>query len=91
MTIPTIQGLQRGDLIVKFGHLNKQSFSSSSLQPLADLVAESENVRPTSMYTLIFFLTGRQRHIAIRALRGEQTKLLTLTPRNGWGGRGMLG
>jgi len=67
-------GLQRGDLIVKFGHLNKQSFSSSSLQPLADLVAESEN-----------------RHIAIRALRGEQTKLLTLTPRNGWGGRGMLG
>ena len=55
MTLPTIQGLQRGDLIVKFGQLNKQSFSSSSLQPLADLVAESENVRPTSMYTLIFF------------------------------------
>lgn len=67
-------GLQRGDLIVKFGQLSKQSFPSSSMQPLADLVVASEN-----------------RHIAIRALRGEQTKLLTLTPRNGWGGRGMLG
>lgn len=55
MTLPTIQGLQRGDLIVKFGQLSKQSFSSGSLQPLAELVAESENVRPTSIYTLIFF------------------------------------
>ena len=76
---------------MKFGQLSKQSFSSSSLQPLADLVAQSENVRSTPMYKLIIFLTGKQRHIAIRALRGEQTKLLTLTPRNGWGGRGMLG
>lgn len=38
------QGLQREDLVVKFGQLNHQSFTSSSLQPLADLVATNENV-----------------------------------------------
>jgi len=36
-------GLQRGDLVVKFGRLNETSFQSKSLQPLADLVAENEN------------------------------------------------
>jgi len=36
-------GLQREDLLLKFGHLDHQSFSLSSLQPLADLVASSEN------------------------------------------------
>jgi 26S proteasome non-ATPase regulatory subunit 9 len=38
------QGLQRGDLVAKFGQLNESSFQSNSLQPLADLVAENENV-----------------------------------------------
>jgi len=38
------QGMQREDLVVKFGHLTSQSFSSSSLQILAELVAVSENV-----------------------------------------------
>jgi len=36
-------GLRREDLIVKFGHLMKTSFSASSLQPLAELVGSNEN------------------------------------------------
>ncbi|KDQ62342.1 hypothetical protein JAAARDRAFT_76237 [Jaapia argillacea MUCL 33604] len=36
-------GLQTEDLIVKFGHLNVTSFPGTSLQPLAELVALSEN------------------------------------------------
>jgi len=66
--------LQRGDLVVKFGRLDQNSFKSGSLQPLADLVAENED-----------------RAIGIRVFRGDQTVLLTLTPRKNWGGRGMLG
>ncbi|KAF7422536.1 putative 26S proteasome regulatory subunit [Pleurotus ostreatus] len=67
-------GMQREDLITKFGTLTKASFSSSSLQPLAELVNGSEN-----------------RVIQIRVLRTGQTIVLSLTPRQGWGGRGMLG
>ncbi|KAJ7859433.1 hypothetical protein B0H13DRAFT_2075126 [Mycena leptocephala] len=36
-------GLQREDLVVKFGSLTQQSFSSSSLTPLMDIVAAYEN------------------------------------------------
>ncbi|KAF7346345.1 26s proteasome non-atpase regulatory subunit 9 [Mycena sanguinolenta] len=36
-------GLQRDDLVVKFGALTQRSFSSSSLKPLVDVVAEHEN------------------------------------------------
>ncbi|KIJ62635.1 hypothetical protein HYDPIDRAFT_135775 [Hydnomerulius pinastri MD-312] len=36
-------GLLREDMITKFGHLTKASFSASSLQPLAELVNISEN------------------------------------------------
>ncbi|KAJ7134644.1 hypothetical protein C8R44DRAFT_430786 [Mycena epipterygia] len=36
-------GLQRNDLVVKFGSLTQQSFSSSSLKPLVDVVAAHEN------------------------------------------------
>jgi hypothetical protein len=43
-----LQGLQREDLVVKFGQLTQKSFSSSSLQLLADVVAENENVGPPS-------------------------------------------
>jgi len=69
-------GLQRDDLIEKFGPLTASSFATpSSLQPLADLVAANEN-----------------RPITIRILRGSgQPIFLTLTPTQGWGGRGMLG
>ncbi|KAF5369467.1 hypothetical protein D9758_002734 [Tetrapyrgos nigripes] len=67
-------GLKREDLVVKFGPLIHQSFSSSSLQPLAEVVADNED-----------------RNISIRVLREGQTVILTLTPRKGWGGRGMLG
>ncbi|KAH7922944.1 hypothetical protein BV22DRAFT_1069561 [Leucogyrophana mollusca] len=35
--------LRREDLIVKFGHLTQASFTTSSLQPLADLVSANEN------------------------------------------------
>lgn len=40
----TAQGLLREDLILSFGSLTGSSFSSSSLQPLATLVAANENV-----------------------------------------------
>ncbi|KAJ7109750.1 hypothetical protein C8R43DRAFT_904566 [Mycena crocata] len=36
-------GLQRGDLVVKFGTLTQQSFSSSSLTPLVEVVSAHEN------------------------------------------------
>ncbi|KAF4590169.1 putative 26S proteasome regulatory subunit [Pleurotus pulmonarius] len=67
-------GMQREDLITKFGTLGKASFSSSSLQPLAELVNANEG-----------------RVIQIRVLRAGHTIVLSLTPRQGWGGRGMLG
>ncbi|KAF9450579.1 hypothetical protein P691DRAFT_798018 [Macrolepiota fuliginosa MF-IS2] len=68
-------GMQREDLILKFGILVKSSFNSpSSLTPLATLVSQNEN-----------------KHIVIRIRRSNELKWLTLTPRQGWGGRGMLG
>jgi len=36
-------GLLREDLVISFGRLTKASFTSSSLQPLAELVAAHEN------------------------------------------------
>ncbi|KAF8073705.1 hypothetical protein FPV67DRAFT_1409957 [Lyophyllum atratum] len=66
-------GLQREDLMVKFGPLGHQAFSSG-LQPLSELVAASENER-----------------IAIKVIRSGRAVYVNLTPRTGWGGRGMLG
>ncbi|KAG5729433.1 26S proteasome non-ATPase regulatory subunit 9 [Termitomyces sp. T112] len=66
-------GLQRDDLIVKFGPLNCRT-CSSSLQPLTEVVSANEN-----------------KHIILKVLRSGQTVHITLTPRMGWGGRGMLG
>lgn len=48
------QALQSGDLVVKFGQLDENSFQSNSLQPLADLVAENENVSVPSKARLIW-------------------------------------
>ncbi|TBU62250.1 hypothetical protein BD310DRAFT_945927 [Dichomitus squalens] len=62
-------GLRRDDLVLSFGPLTKASFTSSSLQPLAELVSAQENVMRS----------------------GDQRVTLTLTPRRGWGGRGLLG
>ncbi|KAF7768572.1 hypothetical protein Agabi119p4_7815 [Agaricus bisporus var. burnettii] len=68
-------GMQREDLILKFGNLVKSSFEPpSSLTPLATLVSQNED-----------------KHIIIRIRRSGEQKYLTLTPRQGWGGRGMLG
>ncbi|THH19220.1 hypothetical protein EW146_g1918 [Bondarzewia mesenterica] len=69
-------GLLRDDLIVEFGHLRHVSFaSSSSLQPLSELVTVNEN-----------------KVIKVVVHRGEQGAVpLSFTPRQGWGGRGMLG
>ncbi|KAL1736592.1 hypothetical protein EV714DRAFT_241962 [Schizophyllum commune] len=36
-------GLQKDDLIVKFGHLTHKSLTGGSLQPIAELVNENEN------------------------------------------------
>ena len=46
------QALQRGDLVVKFGQLDESSFKSNSLQPLANLVAENENVSVPSLLSM---------------------------------------
>ena len=42
--------MQRDDLIVKFGQLDESSFKSGSLQNLADLVAENEDVSVPSLF-----------------------------------------
>ena len=89
-----LQGLQREDLVVKFGHLTSQSFTSSSLQILAELVAVSENVRaPRTPYQTCILTEHRvlQRELPIKVIRLDQTVSIKLTPRKGWGGRGMLG
>ncbi|KAF9267390.1 hypothetical protein L218DRAFT_894633 [Marasmius fiardii PR-910] len=67
-------GLQREDLVLKFGTLVHSSFTSASLQPLTEVVAANEN-----------------KSISIKILRGGETAFLSLVPRKGWGGRGMLG
>jgi len=36
-------GLQREDLLIKFGHLSHAHFPSSALEPLSDLVSRNEN------------------------------------------------
>ncbi|KAI0036454.1 hypothetical protein K488DRAFT_41112 [Vararia minispora EC-137] len=67
-------GMQREDLVLKFGHLTSDAFTQSSLQPLAELVAANEN-----------------KSISVLVRRAQATIALKLTPRQGWGGRGMLG
>jgi len=68
-------GLLREDLILQFGSLTSSAFSSRSLQPLADLVASHEN-----------------QTIDVIVLRKEtQRHSIQLVPRQGWGGRGLLG
>ncbi|KAL1715983.1 hypothetical protein EV715DRAFT_255590 [Schizophyllum commune] len=67
-------GLQKDDLIVKFGHLTHKSLTGGSLQPIAELVNANEN-----------------RHVVIKLLRSGETIFANLHPRQGWGGRGMLG
>ncbi|KAI1793403.1 hypothetical protein LXA43DRAFT_972050 [Ganoderma leucocontextum] len=68
-------GLRRDDLVLSFGPLTKTSFTSSSLQPLAELVATHED---------------QQIGIEVLRFNDEKVKL-TFTPRRGWGGRGLLG
>lgn len=43
--LPSSKGLQKDDLIVKFGHLTHKSLTGGSLQPIAELVNANENVR----------------------------------------------
>ena len=77
-------------MILKFGHLTTESFrSSSSLQLLADLVSVHENASLFSISSSSNALI--QRGIIIIVQRSGQSLALTLTPRKGWGGRGMLG
>ncbi|KAI0770242.1 hypothetical protein C8Q74DRAFT_1274350 [Fomes fomentarius] len=68
-------GLLREDLVLSFGPLNKSSFSSSSLQPLAELVAAQEN---------------HEIGVEVLRV-GDRRVTLTFVPRRGWGGRGLLG
>ncbi|TDL23314.1 hypothetical protein BD410DRAFT_814636 [Rickenella mellea] len=68
-------GLQREDLLLRFGDLTAASFVGSSLTPLSDLVARHEN---------------RALRLVVRR-EGNDSVTLSLTPRKGWGGRGLLG
>lgn len=79
---------------MKFGRLVDTSFSSGSLTPIAELVGESENVSiPSNASSHIHNITAGsiQQSIGIKVLRKGQSIYLSLTPRKGWGGRGMLG
>lgn len=68
-------GMQREDAILKFGNLVKSSFDP-----------------PSSLMPLAGLVSQNEnKHIIIRVLRAGEQKYLTLTPRQGWGGRGMLG
>jgi len=69
-------GMQRDDMILKFGHLTHEHFNApgASLQPLAEVVSANED-----------------KPISIIVRRGQISMALRLTPRQGWGGRGMLG
>jgi len=49
-------GLRQGDLIVKFGQLDGSSFTSTSMQSLADLVAASEDVSLPYIFEIIFMI-----------------------------------
>ncbi|KAI9443093.1 hypothetical protein H4582DRAFT_2109507 [Lactarius indigo] len=75
-------GLQREDLIVKFGELRHPQ---PNLQALAAVVAENENVRPHSIYVLKVI------RVLVRRSAAEGLTALRLIPRQGWGGRGSLG
>ncbi|KAF8577049.1 hypothetical protein K439DRAFT_1365650 [Ramaria rubella] len=68
-------GLLREDLILQFGTLTTASFPSSSLQPIAEVVASHEN---KSLDIVIL-------------REETQKRTLRLIPRKGWGGRGLLG
>ncbi|KAF9533137.1 hypothetical protein CPB83DRAFT_845895 [Crepidotus variabilis] len=57
--------MKQGDLVVKFDNLDQNSFTSSSLQPLADLVSQKENssimIRVLRSDSLVFLkLTPRK-------------------------------
>lgn len=43
-----LQLLQKGDLVVKFGRVDEKLLVTGSLQPLAEVVAENEDVRYTT-------------------------------------------
>ena len=79
MVIPeaenTHKGLQSGDLVLKFGHLDHASFPTSSLQPLANLVSQKENVihaYNSRMSSHKHLLVRMQDHIVIQVLRDDQ-------------------
>lgn len=82
--------------MVKFGHLHRGTFTGSALQPLASLVAANENV---CLVPPLLALDNSssipfhfQNEISVLVRRGEEGfKPLKFTPRQGWGGRGMLG
>jgi len=95
------QGLQPLDQIILFGTVN--SSNHENLKALAALVGASEGVSlkitssslPPSLSpssrSLAFLLSFDQNPISIQVLRNGQVKTLSLVPRSGWGGRGLIG
>jgi len=75
-------GLQRGDLVLRFGDLSASSFAPPiTLQPLSTFVSAHEN-QPIEL---------RIKRPSSSAGTGTAIVSLSLTPRSGWGGRGLLG
>ena len=76
--------------MVKFGRVDENSLVKGSLQPLAEVVTENEDVR-IQHHCCFEMLKHFKRAVTIRVIREGQNVILTLVPRKNWGGRGMLG
>lgn len=88
-------GLKVGDEIRNFGYVNHEN--NDGLRRVGQCVQGNEGVRSPAMPSLLCAWTNcsAQQNILIKISRAEngrrQELQLTLTPRSGWGGRGLLG
>lgn len=79
------QGLAAGDIIYSFAGVT--AASEGGIQAIGQVVARSEGVSVPRLTAADM----PQRSLTLLALRGSDRKMLQLTPRSGWGGRGLLG
>lgn len=87
-------GLQVGDKVTKFGTVNWTNHER--LSKVAQAVQQNENVSDAVCVGCGATLTTSQRTILVKVLRESEGAVSTshelqLTPRQGWGGRGLLG
>jgi len=89
-------GLQAGDRVQRFGDANW--LNHEKLARVAQVVAQSEGVSSArNCINGACAEMGGQRNVIVRVSRGELATTATVemdivvTPRRGWGGRGLLG